>query len=248
MARQRHLRNAPITEALIDFRVSQLGKPLNEASLDLLKPGLQERYPTWQRQDFVEARIEVKGPSIRQDATDKQFRGFLFRARDERSIAQFRVDGFTYNRLKPYPSWEDILPEAISLWRLYVETAAPVLVTRTAVRYINHLRLPFPERGLIQYLAAPPVAPEGYPRFLSGFLTRVTLHEPEEGLAAIVTQASEQGLEAAHLTIILDIDAFSDMEFIPGSDRLLSMLERLRALKNGIFFGSLTEDAVRLFE
>jgi uncharacterized protein (TIGR04255 family) len=47
----------------------------------------------------------------------------------------------------------------------------------------------------------------------------------------------------------LDIDVFSDAaELAPDDDKLEPMLERLRALKNRLFFESLTEVAVRTFE
>ena len=252
MASQRHLSRAPITEALIDLRVSQLAEPLSDASLDFLRTRLQERYPRVERQEAFRAEVKLKeGLSIQGDTAKRRFRGFHFKPNDGLTIAQFRVDGFTYNRLKPYTSWEEILPEAVKLWKLYVAIGAPETVTRTAVRYINHLQLPLAGGALdfSQFLTAPPHAPEGYPRQLSGFLTRLQLDEPDEKLAAIVTQASEPSLEAASQTILFDVDVFSERELSPDDDaRLTSTLEQLRGLKNRIFFGALTEGAVRLFE
>jgi uncharacterized protein (TIGR04255 family) len=245
MAQARHLRNAPITEALIDFRVSRATSPITEASLAGLQASLQDSYPTSDRQ-FL-AQFHIKGGTP-QPNPEERFRGLMFKSPDQLTIAQFRVDGFTYNRLRPYPSWEAILAEAIRLWRIYVATVGPEAITRTAVRYINRLQLPAPTIGLSEYLEAPPRVPEGYQAKMEGFLTRVTL-SASYGLSAIVTTASEPSLGTSDITIILDIDVFSEAaELAPDDARLEPTLERLRTLKNRLFFESLTEDAVRVFE
>ena len=245
MAQARHLRNAPITEALIDLRVSRTANPIDETSLELLRARLQDSYPTIERQ-FV-AQFHVKGGTP-QPNPEQRFRGFMLKSHDGLSIVQFRIDGFTFNRLRPYPSWEDILPEAIRLWRIYVATASPEAIARVAVRYINRLLLPASGSRLNDYLVGPPRVPEGYQASMAGFLTRVTL-SASHGLRAIVTTASEPSFGTSDTTIILDIDAFSDAaELTPDDARLEPMLERLRDLKNRLFFESLTEDAVRVFE
>lgn len=245
MAQARHLRNAPITEALIDLRVSRTANPMTEASLEVLKTSLQDSYPIIERQSVAQFHIKSGAP---QPNPEQRFRGFMLKSHDRLSIVQFRIDGFTYNRLRPYPSWEDILPEAIRLWRIYVATVVPEAIARAAVRYINRLDLPASGAGLGAYLAAPPRIPEGYQASMGGFLTRVTL-SASHGLRAIVTTASEPSFGTPDTTIILDIDVFSDAaELTPDDARLEPILERLRDLKNRLFFESLTEDAVRVFE
>lgn len=245
MARARHLRNAPITEALIDLRVSRTANPIAETSLEMLQARLRDSYPIIERQ-FV-AQFHIKGGTP-QPNPEQRFRGFMVKSPDGLSIVQFRIDGFTYNRLRPYPSWEDILPEAIRLWRIYVAMVSPEAIARAAVRYINRLELRASGAGLSEYLAAPPRIPEGYLASAEGFLTRMTL-SAAHGLRAIVTTASEPSFGTPDTTIILDIDAFSDAgELTPDDARLEPTLERLRDLKNRLFFESLTEDAVRVFE
>jgi uncharacterized protein (TIGR04255 family) len=219
---RRRLRNAPITEALIDLRVSRLANPITEASLDSLRASLQESYPITERQSVAQFEIKAGTPQPNPEA---RFRGFMFKASDLHSIVQCRVDGFTYNRLKPYPTWEEILPEAMRLWRTYVATAGPEAITRAAVRYINRLQLPASTTGLSEYLEAPPPVPEGYPASMKGFLTRLTFSAPD-GLSAIVTTASEPSLGTSDITIILDIDVFSDAaELAPDDVRLEAILD-----------------------
>src|SRR5258708_35248458 len=71
-------------------------------------------------------------------------------------VAQFRIDGFTFSKLEPYTTWEEVFAEASRLWQLYVAKAQPPEVIRVAVGCINRLRVPGPaDRS--EDLAAPPL-------------------------------------------------------------------------------------------
>jgi uncharacterized protein (TIGR04255 family) len=82
----------------------------------------------------------------------------------------------------------------------------------------------------------------------SGYLMRVTLHEPDTGAEAHVTQLSElaAGFEDT-LTVIFDIDVRLQDEIAAQEDVLWPAVQHLRSYKNRIFFSSLTEKTRRLF-
>src|SRR5262249_12837098 len=99
MAPPRHLSNAPITEAIIDFRVKR-SKDFGVEGFHAVRERLRESYPHIEEQHQYEGRIEFRtGKSA---STDRGVNGFLFRTEDKLNVAQFRRDGFTFNRLKPY--------------------------------------------------------------------------------------------------------------------------------------------------
>jgi len=247
MAHARHLKRAPITEAIIDFRVT-VPKEFDGTKVLTLKEQLSEQYPTVQEMRGAEAGIELGVGKLAAHARDLGLRGILFKSADGMNIAQFRVDGFTFNRLKPYTSWEQAFPEALRLWKLYVERIWPAYASRLALRYINRLRIPLPMEDFSQYLTSPPVVPPDLPQGISSFLTRVVLTDPELGLAANVTQAMEGGLDPNSVTVILDIDVYKVGEFDPQGVEVCQVLEALHTFKNRIFFGSLTELALRDYE
>lgn len=246
MATHRYLANAPITEALIDFR-AVLAKPGGPEWLPLLKKRLGAAYPNAEEGRRYKVRIEGKPPPS-PVTEDEGFHGHLLKSQDGLNIAQFRVDGFTFNRLKPYTTWENVLSEARELWALYTEIAAPRLVSRVALRYINHLKLPLPIGDISAYLVAPPAPPPGAPKDVTSFLTRLVVRDAERGLAANIVQALEPGVEGQSATAILDIDAYKNQNFDPHAEAIWSVFEALREMKNKIFFGSITEDAARLYE
>ena len=176
------------------------------------------------------------------------FQGLWLWSADRKNLAQFRVDGFTFNRLQPYTSWDSVYPEAMRLWRSYVDIVKPEAATRLAVRYINRIELPEPVGNLDQYFTTTPRIPLDIPQVLNGFLTRVMIAHPELKLSANVTQALEHRIDAAGIVIILDIDAYRSGQFAPLGTDIDRVFGHLRQYKNEIFFGSLDDHLVSRYQ
>lgn len=246
MARQRHLPKAPITEALVDFRV-KLPPSFEAAAFASLQERLSGDYPRIEPKHLFEGHVRISGDAVSQVATDKGLQGFFFRSEDGTQVAQYRLDGFTHNRLRPYTSWEQVLGETWRLWALYRECAAPEAVTRVAVRYINHFEIPASaDMGL--YLTDPPESPDRAKRPMRHYLKRIVVEEPESGIQAAVTQAIEPSPGPDRRVVLLDVDAFAVGEYPSARGDLEVVLSALHRFKNEIFFGSLTETAVGMFE
>lgn len=255
MATPRHLRNAPISEAIVDFRV-QAREGITTEQLSKAHSTLADRFP--EQIEVWSGRANIQWPAgVRASPTmthEGAATGFHFKSADGLDIAQFRVDGFTYNRLGPYTSWETIYPLVMELWATYVETAQPHMISRLAVRYLNRIDLseyfdiPVNLDEFSSALTALPRIPDGLPNTVSRFLTRVTIHDKQQGIAAHVSQAVDLDKTSRQPVVLLDIDAFNPSHIEPASDQIAGTLESLRELKNRVFFGSLTENAVRRFE
>lgn len=249
-----HLNNAPIVEAMIDFRV-RLPAEFDIARFKALHPQLQAEYPKVEDQKLVEHKFEhAPGKQPSHSVKDHGIHGSLFRSADDANIVQFRRNGFTFNRLKPYTSWEQVFPEATRLWKLYVETCRPIEISRIAVRYINRLMLPGPQLEFSEYLAAPPASPGSAtsslaklhpemttgPQFVSGFVSRVVINDPDTHITAAVVQALEPPSEDRYIPVILDIDVFQQNVSNLDADAVLTRFEKLRDMKNRVFFGCIT--------
>jgi len=244
----RHLGHAPITEALIDVRV----RPNPTTSASSFEVGRQElatAYPKVNAIHYGRATISLGKPHESSATTeDLGPQGFYFKSDDESDVVQFRVDGFTFNRLRPYTSWEEIFPRAMELWGLYARIARPEVATRLALRYINHVELPGVLENLGTFLTAAPFVPPGLPPYISEFLTRVVLHDPENDLTGILAQALQGNPSGKENTLVLDIDVFREGEFEPMASAFGETFGALRTFKNQIFFSSLTEETIRRFE
>lgn len=65
-----------------------------------------------------------------QGMTQESLIGYRFISSDSKQVAQFRVDGFTFNRLAPYTAWNEIVPQVFELWGHYTRTAQPQMIVR----------------------------------------------------------------------------------------------------------------------
>ncbi len=187
-----------------------------------------------------------EGSSVAQTASNVI--GFGFKSDDKRNVVQFRREGFTYNRLKPYTSWTEVRTEALRVWDIYKKIASPGLVTRIAARYINHLNVPLAE-NLLDYIYSPTLPNETQAE-LNGFLTRFAASDRVSSLQANITQALERALDQKSLNVILDIEVYKQGQYDPETDaeKIVTDFERIREFKNRIFFAYITEKTARLFE
>jgi uncharacterized protein (TIGR04255 family) len=219
-----------------------------------LRAELAARFPKVQDQRGLQTTFEIvagksPGPAVPTPIVkDLGLQGYLLKTEDEKAVAQLRVDGFTFNRLYPYTSWEELFPVVIELWRRYSAVAKPQIITRLAVRYLN--RIPFPSGNfdLLTYFPMSPVIPPELPQQISGFLTRVTIYDSVQRIAANVAQALESTTGEPSRAVILDIDAFKQDEYSVDDPAVLETLNVLRSFKNRIFFNSITDECLRQFE
>lgn len=247
MVQKRHLPHAPIKEALIDIQVA-FPKKITVEALDLKDALTAEGYPkrqTLQRKEFEFGLHNEDGqPSgIKAGQT---VAGYRYSSEDECNIAQFRMDGFTFSRLEPYNTWDEMKAEATKLWKIYANAVSPNPVTRVGVRYINVLKLPL-NVELAEYLTAPPNIPAGLDQKLGSFLTRLDIHATAFEAHAFLTQAFE-GAQDNYAPIVLDIDAFTVKHFDPAEEKFWQYLDQLRDFKNKVFFESVTEKTLEFFQ
>ena len=246
MAIYRHLKNAPLTEALIDIRVS-LPSIFDSKDFLSLSNDISEKYTKSEPRQLFTAAFGVEaGKPFTQATESKGIHGYICKSEDGKDVVQFRIDGFTFSRLNPYSEWETVLSEAKRLWGLYSIKCLPELITRIAVRYINRLDLPLPIKDFADYLTAPPLVPDSLPQGVSQFLTRVVIHDAD--ITANIVQTMKSSPKADHIGVILDIDVFNMEKDGFEESSIWPEFEKLRDFKNRIFFESITEKTARLYE
>lgn len=242
--------NAPITEALLDIRVT-LPAQTDLAKLAPFHDAIKQQYPTKQERLAWRGQLEIKAslvPEVSQSATGEPD-GYLFTSVDGRQVVQARLDGFTFSRLKPYDKWTTLRDEAQELWQHYVRIASPETVTRVALRYINRIEIPLPMRDFKDYiLTTPEIAPD-LPQGLGSFFMRLVIPDPKTQAVAIVTETMESIDESRNrLPLILDIEVFRIEAFNIQNNAMWEAFEYLHDLKNDIFFKSITPKAKELFQ
>ena len=248
MAKQRNLPHAPITEALIDFRVTpREGLTLAElkSAIDSLDIGYYVKSPISEG-TFAFTLAPDGQPST---TTESAQVGLRLHSTDEKYVAQFRLAGFTLSRLPPYENWENLLQEARRLWAIYVERLAPTRVVRIATRFINNLQLPL-ETGMSfqTYVHKLVDVPGEAPQAVEAFFQRFQLVDSARDARVILTLALDRMPAGGPTPVILDVDAFIAANLNPTDRELWTVLEHLRELKNRGFFGTITERAAEMYE
>ena len=245
------LKNAPIVEAVLDiecdFAPGHLLGKLEAPARDRLS----DRYPVTQVQFVQEVQFEanVGGPvnhSMRQDV-----QAFQFLQQDGRQLVQVRTAGYSFNRLAPYGSFDEYLPEVKRTWNIYRELASPVQIRSVRLRYINRLILPMTD-GQIQldpFLRIGPRLPDEEKLTFVGFLNQYTAVEKDTG-HHITTVLTAQRPEGDKLPVIFDNTVAVVGEAAdPGDwDWLEAKLQSLRGLKNRVFKNTLSEECLNLFQ
>jgi uncharacterized protein (TIGR04255 family) len=238
--------NAPITEALIDIR-AELPDSASLGNLEKLHDLIVAEYPGKKSRKKFEAQIQLKEEQEPLKTTTFQQDGYFFSSRDGKRIVQYRLDGFGFNRLRPYSRWEDLRDEARRAWDIYVAHINPVAVSRLAVRYINSIEIPSKSFDYDDYFTAVPKIPDGLPQVLQHFFTRTVVPFPQQGATAVVIQTPSEKQDPLNSAIILDIDVFMEKSLPPESKIIWGIFEELRDIKNEIFFKSIKEKTKELF-
>lgn len=245
MAECRHLSSAPITEAVVDLRV-RFEDSNAERDLERLESRIKAEFP--KKKQRLEMRVEI-GPDKDKPGSKISSVGFLFYSADDKHVVQCKPDGFGFSRLAPYGTWDELITAAWGPWEQYRDEFGPSRVVRISSRFINKLPLPG-NLDFDDYLTVAPRLPPNVPQQLSAFSSAVVIPNVAEKMTAIVrTNFDSAGIQDNLTFVILDIDTVTDCDLAPNDDSgIRKTIDRLRMVKNDLFFGSLTDKAVELFK
>jgi uncharacterized protein (TIGR04255 family) len=105
-----HLQNAPIVEALIDFRVLRK-EPVSAATFAGIGASIGTQYVRESSIQSIEARFGMDRGRLLEPWQSQTEIGWRYRTATE--VAQFRVDGFTFSKLAKYSTWGEV---SQSMW------------------------------------------------------------------------------------------------------------------------------------
>jgi uncharacterized protein (TIGR04255 family) len=238
-----HLPRAPIVEAVIHW-TARATADLEPEALKTSLRAMVPHYPNVADIRRLEFHAKLSEGKVTHAHGD-DWEGLRLTSKDGRYVAQLMRNGVALSRLEPYQDWDRFSAEALKIWGTYTDLAAPSMVTRLGVRFINRLNLS-QTSGLGSVLKSPPRRLESLGLPISDFLYQSTHEVPGEPYQVKVIdtiQATESGS-----ALIIDIDASTTRECDVGDTAvLMGHLERLHCLKNKAFFNLVTEEAILSF-
>ena len=241
--------NTPITEALIDVRVT-FESAVKLDQLEKLSEQFSTRFPIKKTKIAHEYALKLQDAAGGSESHAKsKILGYVLFTENRDKAVQLRVDGFAFSKLKPYESWSALCDEAREHWETYRGELGPSRIARLAVRYINRIELSLPITEFQDYVLTGPQIADNIPQGLAEFFFRVVVPNPDDvQMRATITSTMEK-LEQDNkvLPYIFDIDAFTPVDLDPTDEEIWVAFERLREYKNLIFFNSMTEKAKEMF-
>jgi uncharacterized protein (TIGR04255 family) len=245
------LRNPPIVEAVLDiecdFQPGQQFPDLEQGAKDRFL----DRYPELRPQFLTEHKIEAKpGKEPAVSLQRHAVQAFQFLQEDKKQLVQVRANGFSFNRLAPYTSLDDYLPEIERCWSLYTELAKPVQIRLIRLHYINRILLQSSgsDIELDDFFKVAPRLPDEENLRFTGFLNHYTAVEENSGYQINIVLTS-QPREGSILPVIFDNTVASTESGEPDNwVKILATIQSLRDLKNRIFRRTLTERCLELFQ
>lgn len=244
------LKSVPIVEAVLDIDCDLPPGTDVPALETVAEERFRDAYPIPRKRFLQEMQFEAKGGEAPKVSARQGLQSLMFLASDEKQLVQLRPQGYSFNRLAPYTSLDDYLPEIERTWRLFVELTAPRLVRLIRLRFINRILLPT-DHGSInldKYLKLGPRLPDEANLTFSGFFNQHSAVESTTGNALNIIVAA-QALEGDKLPVILDIEAYYGAK-LESADwtGIVTRVQSLRRLKNMVFRSSLTDQCLNLFQ
>lgn len=244
------LEHPPIVEAVVDIDCD-LPPGFNPGAMEALKSNaFGDGYPDRRQQLFQEHLLALEPDQPPALSARTGLQAVQYASGDGRQLVQIRKQGFSFNRLAPYTSLDDLLPEIERSWRTFAELTGPLKIGRIGLRYINRICLPLSEGQVLleDFLKVSPRLPEEANLTFTGFLRQHAAIETETGNEVTLMLAS-QAPEKERLPLIFDIEAWHSGSLEPDRwDLVLERIVSLRSLKNRVFHNTLTSKCLNLFQ
>ena len=246
-----HFLNAPIAEAIFSIEAAARAPE----SFAELHSRFREEVP---EADFPSQRELMKlgfhfGANERTGQTHAKSEsppgGVAFRDSEQGQEIQFRDGGMSFHRLRPYTSFDEVMPKFQEQWQTFLQVAQPKATSRQSLRFINRITLPpkveIPD--LNDYAQITPAFALDGELVAENLLSRVQLRDPVSNDLALVSFAIANPGQSP-LELILDIEVSNERSFAIDEKALWDEFSRLRDLKNRIFSSSLHKKCLELFK
>jgi uncharacterized protein (TIGR04255 family) len=240
--------HAPITEAVVEFRVT--ARPtLTLDELNGLKIGEEEDYPQVRPRFDFQGEFELTDVGVN-TSTKRTQTGYVFSRADGTQIFQARLDGFSFSQLPPYHGWESFADEALRVWHRYLSVAQPLSVDRIGARYINRIDILKDSIEIKDYLKIWPEIPPEMPQRFLGFFLQVGVPLPQFEAAVTINSTIVAPPDQVGTALLLDLDTYRVVQLDPRADdfddKVANQLASLRRAKNFAFESCITDETRRL--
>jgi uncharacterized protein (TIGR04255 family) len=211
----------------------------------------RDAYPDRRNRIAWVGRFDLGNDTQPPSVPERRHDGFLFTSPDRIRVVQVRVDGFAMHWMRPYDTWESLRDEARRRWDDVCATLRPVRIHRIAVRYVNRIDLPMPVSEIRDWVLTEPELAPAIGRPMNHFFMQMNVPFVGRDATCTITETVDYDparVPSQHAGFIFDIDVSRVHDYPVATPEVWKALEDLRAIKNEVFFKSITPRTKRLFQ
>lgn len=242
------LKKPPVVVALFQIKFSSLGLKLS----DFLKfdTPLKHRFPI--RRENIQVGIDFSASSIPlgiskiSGTSDAKIGSYIYFSVDQKIKLEISENTITYIDESPYQGWNLFKESTIESLLLLSDIISTVEITRTSIRFINRFifdSFDNPQEYFKTLISSSEDSTLPYPLRQYGF--RLLMDIPGSDIYSIINQSVEN-LHSSSYIYTFDIDVLDRQHQIFDKDTLSINLEKLRDVKNEIFFSNVTRKTIDL--
>lgn len=236
--------NSPLIEALIEVYFSQTK---NDFSLWVdFYNRLKKNYPTVEESIIPVAEIQVNqnGESQQRISPEKHYR---FSQKGKSKLVQANKDFVTIHQLKPYEGYELFKAEAEKVINHYIDIAAPKMVSRIGMRYVNQIVIPETSIELSRYFKYIPQIPEEVTEGINDVLLQIQFSPRNSNHQVMTSLKSGISSIENRLVFIMDIYDILEINDEINTDSILTSLDEAHYNIERVFEGFITNEARKIF-
>ncbi len=239
--RQTIYRQAPIIEAIVEFRYEN---PLEESALEKFSLALEKFYPDSEPQPHVDIHVNIDSREV----LKKEEVGVIRSNPDQTQVVVIRPKSVTCSMRAPYKDFESFNSQIEDVWDISHKAVGFRKLVRVGMRYINRIDL-LDEGGIINYedfLNLRISLPEDFTP-ISSYDINFTFQIPDIKSRARIISTVKHDIVINHASFFLDIDIGRTYELPQKKADVSLILQDMRIQKNALFEQFITDKSRALF-
>lgn len=237
----------PVILAIFQIKYQKEGIKLNDFLRydDILK----RKYPN--RMDNYQANIDIPqtftpGISTVTGKADTKINSYTYFSKDQKQKLIIEEGTITYTDENKYAGWENFKQKGLESVEMFHEIFSQSTITRISIRFVNRFSLENLNDPLVYFTTTISSAnSDGLPYPLVEYAFKLKTITPDTNIYSYINQTTVP-VNENQTDYIFDIDVLELTNLLFDNGLISDKLEKLREIKNNLFFNNLTQKTIDL--